>query len=41
MNETYDWLLKTIIIGDAGVGKSCILSRFIDGIFDENSTHTM
>lgn len=32
---------QCIIIGDAGVGKSCILSRFIDGIFHENSTHTI
>lgn len=27
--------------GDAGVGKSCILSRFIDGVFQESSTHTI
>lgn len=23
------------------MGKSCILSRFIDGIFNESSTHTI
>ena len=29
-SETYDLLFKFIVIGDASVGKSCILHRFID-----------
>ena len=28
--QTYDYLFKFIIIGDAATGKSCILHRFID-----------
>ena len=30
MADTYDYLLKFIIIGDAATGKSCLLHRFID-----------
>ena len=31
---------KTILIGESGVGKTCILSRFINGKFDNNSSST-
>ena len=27
---------KLVFIGDSGVGKTCIISRFIKGIFEEN-----
>lgn len=33
----FDHFFKCIIIGDSGVGKSCILARFTDDIF--NSSH--
>lgn len=33
----YDWLVKVIIIGDSGVGKSNILGRFCDDKF--SATH--
>ena len=34
-------VLKVLILGDAGVGKSCIMTRFISNKFDENSFHTI
>ena len=30
---SYDYLFKCIIVGDSGVGKSCILMRFVDNRF--------
>jgi len=41
MAEKYDYLFKFIIIGDAATGKSCILHRFIDDKFKQESTHTI
>ncbi len=37
----YDYLLKLLLIGNSGVGKSCILLRFIDDSFDEQSNSTI
>ena len=31
---------KTILIGESGVGKSCIIYRFINDKFDESATST-
>ena len=28
---------KVVLLGDSGVGKTCIISRYISGTFDENS----
>ena len=28
MNPEYDYLFKLLLIGDSGVGKSCLLLRF-------------
>mmetsp|Transcript_41816 Transcript_41816/g.58374 ORF Transcript_41816/g.58374 Transcript_41816/m.58374 type:complete len:217 (+) Transcript_41816:51-701(+) len=39
--ETYDLLFKFIVIGDASVGKSCILRRFLCDEFAADSTHTI
>ena len=41
MNNEYDYLFKILIIGDSGVGKSCILHRFTDDIFTENYISTI
>eukprot|EP00794_Sanderia_malayensis_P019979 gene19979-21937_t len=41
MGETYDYLFKFLIIGSAGVGKSCILHQFMEGKFKQDSHHTI
>lgn len=39
--ETYDFLMKYIIIGEAGTGKSCLLRRFIHNSFSSQTQHTI
>lgn len=34
-------LLKVVILGDGGVGKSCLMNRFVANQFDDNSFHTI
>jgi len=41
MVEAYDFLMKFIIIGEAGTGKSCLLYHFIQNTFKEHSQHTI
>ena len=36
-----DHLLKLLLVGDSGVGKSSLLLRFTDGAFDMNLTSTI
>jgi predicted ATP-dependent serine protease len=35
--KEYDFLFKILLIGDSGAGKSCLLLRFCDDSFFENS----
>ena len=41
MNDDYDYLFKLLLIGDSGVGKSCILLRFADDTFSESYISTI
>jgi len=34
--KQFDYTFKIVLIGDSGVGKSCILLRFADDQFNEN-----
>ncbi|XP_067620561.1 ras-related protein Rab-9A [Eurosta solidaginis] len=34
-------LLKVVILGDGGVGKSCLMNRFVQNRYDENNFHTI
>merc|ERR1711934_862907 len=37
----YDYLLKLLLIGNSGVGKSCLLMRYADNAFTENFFNTI
>ncbi|CAH1406197.1 unnamed protein product [Nezara viridula] len=41
MNTEYDYLLKLLLIGDSGVGKSCLLLRFADDTYSESYISTI
>uniref|UniRef100_A0A915N4Q6 Uncharacterized protein n=1 Tax=Meloidogyne javanica TaxID=6303 RepID=A0A915N4Q6_MELJA len=41
MNPEYDYLFKLLLIGDSGVGKSCILLRFADDTYTESYISTI
>jgi Ras-related protein Rab-1A len=41
MTTDYDYLFKIVIIGDSGVGKSCMLLRFADGTFTDSFISTI
>ena len=41
MNAGYDHKIKLLIIGDSGVGKSCILLRYVDNKYSEDFSATI
>ncbi|XP_075953282.1 ras-related protein Rab-8A-like [Anarhichas minor] len=41
MAKTYDYLFKLLLIGDSGVGKTCVLFRFSDDAFNSTFTATL
>ena len=40
-DDAYDHLVKILMIGDSGVGKTCILQRIIRGDFSVNHLTTI
>lgn len=41
MSESYDFLFKFLVIGNANTGKSCLLHQFIENKFKTESSHTI
>ena len=41
MNTEYDHLFKILMVGDSGVGKSCMLLRFVDQQYNETYISTI
>ncbi|KAG9394301.1 Small GTPase superfamily, ARF type [Carpediemonas membranifera] len=41
MNTEYDYLFKLLLIGDSGVGKSCLLLRFAEDTYTESYISTI
>ncbi|KAL8611774.1 Ras-related protein Rab-43 [Nucella lapillus] len=40
-DETFDYLFKIVLIGDAGVGKTCVVQRFKSGTYTEKHGSTI
>lgn len=41
IHSQYDYLLKFLVVGNAGVGKSCILHQYVHSEFKTDSQHTI
>lgn len=41
MRPNKNTVIKVIILGNGGVGKSCLMNRFVANKFDENNFHTI
>ena len=40
-SEPYDQLFKIVLIGDSGVGKSWLVSRYVKGVFPKSNVATI
>ena len=40
-DDSYDFLFKIVLIGDAGVGKTCAVQRFKHGVYIERYGNTI
>ena len=36
-----EYLFKILLLGDASVGKSCIITRYVDNTFSQNTMNTI
>lgn len=41
MSAEYDYLFKLLLIGNSGVGKSCMLMRYAENTFTSNFYNTI
>jgi small GTP-binding protein len=41
LGRKFDYSLKIVVVGDSGVGKTCLLIRFVREVFDEESQPTL
>ena len=41
VDDAYNFLFKIVLIGDAGVGKTCVVQRFKHGIYIERHGNTI
>jgi small GTP-binding protein len=41
LGRKFDYSLKVVVVGDSGVGKTCLLIRFVRDLFDEESPPTL
>lgn len=41
MAGQFDYLFKLVLIGDSGVGKTCIIFRFVENKFDSSFITTI
>lgn len=40
-DESYDFLFKLVLVGDPGVGKTCVVQRYKHGVFTERQANTI
>lgn len=41
INDDYDYLFKIVLVGDSDVGKTQILTKYIDNYFTKDSKPTV
>lgn len=41
MSKNYDYLFRLLLVGDSGVGKTCILVRFVENTFTSSYISTI